>query len=174
MSDEFEVEVALIVAMAENCVIGRDNQLPWYLPEDLKYFKKVTMGKPIVMGRKTFESIGKPLPGRTNIVVTRNADFQPEGVRVVSTVEQAIALGKSIAIVNGVREIMVIGGAEIYEACLPVVDRLYLTHVHAEVEGDAYFPVVDWADWSLQISERFEAEGGNPYDYSFAVYQRAG
>lgn len=166
------MRVALIVAAASNGVIGRNNQLPWYLPNDLKYFKQATLGKPVVMGRKTFESIGKPLPGRTNIVITRQSDWNFEGVKVVNTLEQALELAESIAEIDAAEELMVIGGAEIYRAAFERADRLYLTRVHAEVEGDAFFPEVRDTDWRQLACEDFAAEGPNPYDYSFVVLER--
>lgn len=166
------VVVAMIVAAAQNGVIGRENQLPWHLPNDLKYFKRVTLGKPVIMGRNTFESIGRPLPGRCNIVVTRRTDYQPEGVRVVSSVSEAIALGREVALLDGAEEVMVIGGSQIYTAALPLVERIYLTKVMAAVEGDAHLPEIDWNQWLELASEEFTAEGANPYDYSFVVYGR--
>jgi dihydrofolate reductase len=164
--------LALIVAMAQNRVIGRNNKLPWYLSEDLKYFKRITMGKPVIMGRLTFESIGRPLPGRTNIVVTRNQDYAAEGVKVVHSLEQAKQLCESIAEVDGSDEAMVIGGAQIYQQALSYADRLYLTEVHANVEGDAYFPEFDRSQWQEISRENFQATGPNPYDYSFLVLER--
>ncbi len=172
MSEDCEVRIAMIVAMAENRVIGRNNQLPWYLPNDLKYFKAVTMGKPIIMGRKTYESIGKPLPGRTNIVVTTQQDFTAEGVKIAHSVEQALTLAQSVAIIDGAEEVMIIGGAQLYADMLDRVERLYLTHVHADVEGDARFPDVDLSGWNALSREDFVAEGPNPYGYSFVVYGR--
>jgi dihydrofolate reductase len=172
------MKLSLIVAAAENNCIGINNNLPWYLPEDLKYFKQVTMGKPIIMGRKTWESIGRPLPGRTNIVITRNENYpEPEGVRVVRTLDAAMELAEAVAEIDGAEELMVIGGAGIYELCLPKADRLYFTRVHAEVEGDAFFPEVDWNQWKLLGEEHHKAEGGhgedaNRYDYTFCVYDR--
>ena len=163
---------SMIVAMAENRVIGINNKLPWYLPNDLKYFKQVTMGKPILMGRKTFESIGKPLPGRTNIVLTRDETWQKDGVRAVNAMDQAFAVADADCEINGQDEIMIIGGDQIYKTSLPLVDRIYLTQVHAEVNGDAYFPEVDWSEWKEIGREDFKAEGPNPYDYSFIVLDR--
>ena len=163
---------SIIVAMAENRVIGRNNKLPWYLPNDLKYVKSVTMGKPIIMGRKTFESIGKPLPGRLNIVITRNADWQHEGVTVVNTFEEAFEKAEATALIDGVDEVMIIGGDQIYQTSLGLVDRIYLTKVHAEVEGDAWFTEVDWALWEETAREDYKATDPNPYDYSFIVYDR--
>ena len=167
------MKLALIVAVAQNRVIGRDNKLPWYLPNDLKYFKQTTLGKPVIMGRKTYESIGKPLPGRTNIVITRQTDYQPEGVKVVSSVEDAIKVAESVCLIDGQEEAMVMGGAEIYGLTLPHCERLYLTEVHAEVEGDAWFPEYDKREWAEVTREDFKAEGPNPFDYSFVVYERA-
>ena len=164
--------LSLIVAMSANRVIGINNSLPWHLPNDLKYFKQATMGKPIVMGRKTFESIGKPLPGRRNIVITRDSDYQAEGIDVVTSLEAAISLGEDICLVNGQEEVMVIGGAQIYQLALEKADRLYVTHVDADIHGDAYFPEVEWPSFTLVAEEAFAAEGPNPYDYRFSIYQR--
>jgi dihydrofolate reductase len=161
-----------MVAMAENRVIGRNNNLPWYLPEDLKYFKKTTMGKPIIMGRKTYESIGKPLPGRTNIVVTRNANFTADGVRVVHSLDDAIALATQISIIDGSSEAIVIGGGQIYQAALPLVETLYVTQVHAKVEGDAFFPEVNWQNWQEFFREDWLKDEKNPYDYSFVILKK--
>ena len=166
------IELAVIVAAAENGVIGRNNALPWHLPEDLRYFKRVTLGKPIVMGRKTFESIGRPLPGRTNIVISRRPGYAPDGVRVVSGLDDALALAEDIALIDGVTELMVIGGAEIYRAAIPRAQRLYLTEVHADVEGDALLPEVDWSQWRELSRERWPASEANPYPYSFVVFER--
>jgi len=167
-----KMKKSMIVAMAENRVIGINNNLPWYLPNDLKYFKQVTMGKPILMGRKTYESIGKPLPGRTNIVLTRDKTWSAEGVKAVNELEQAFQLAESILDIDGKDEMMVIGGDQIYQSTLAEIDRIYLTKVHAEVNGDAYFPELDWAQWKEVGREDFEAEGSNPYDYSFIVLDR--
>jgi dihydrofolate reductase len=168
--------VSLIAALAENRVIGRDNALPWRLPEDLKYFRAVTLGKPVIMGRKTWESLGRPLPGRTNIVVTRQAGYVPPGsdgnVRVVLSLPEAIALGSEIAQRDGAGECVVIGGAEIYAQALPLCTRMYLTEVHAVVEGDAFFPGFDATAWRESKRERHAAAGSNPHDYSFVVYER--
>ena len=165
------MKLSMIVAVAENGVIGRNNALPWYLPNDLKYFKQTTMGKPVIMGRKTYESIGKPLPGRTNIVITRQADYQPEGVKVVNSVEAARELAESVCLIDGQEEAMIMGGAEIYTLALPHTDRLYLTEVHADVEGDAFFPEYDKSLWQEVAREDVAAEGPNPYNYSFVVYE---
>lgn len=166
------IRLALIWAMSRNRVIGRNNALPWYLPEDLKYFKRVTMGKPIIMGRKTWESIGRPLPGRSNIIVSRNTNFEAEGAKVVHSLDEAIEMAENIALINGGEEAVVMGGAEIYRQALPRADRLYLTQVHAEVEGDAFFPEFDIERWHELGREDFSASGPNPYDYSFVVLER--
>ena len=132
------IRTALIVARADNGVIGVDNQLPWHLPCDLKYFKQVTMGKPVVMGRKTFESIGRPLPGRTNVVITRNADWSASGTRVVGSLADALKLATAQADLDGADEVMVIGGATLYREAIDQVDRMYVTQVHASPCGDAF------------------------------------
>ena len=167
------MKLALIAAVAQNRVIGRDGKLPWYLPKDLRYFRAVTMGKPVLMGRKTWESMNRPLPGRTNIVITRQAGYQAEGARVVPDLEGAIELAESIAMIDGVDEIMVIGGADIYRLALPRADRLYLTEVHAEVPGDVCFPAWDRAAWR-EVSREDEApRDDDSHRYSFVVYERA-
>lgn len=166
------MRIAMIWAMAENRVIGRDNKLPWYLPNDLKYFKQVTSGKPVIMGRKTYDSIGRPLPNRTNIIITRDTGFTAEGCQVVHSLDDALAVAQAQGVVNGGDEVIVMGGAQIYAEALPRVDRLYVTLVHAEVAGDAVFPAIDFAGWQQQSREDFAAEGPNPYDYSFIIYDR--
>ncbi|SIS86127.1 dihydrofolate reductase [Neptunomonas antarctica] len=163
----------MIVAQAQNRVIGRQNKLPWYLPGDLKYFKLATMGKPLIMGRKTYDSIGRPLPGRLNIVITRDTTYTLEGAKVVHSLAEAIELAASQAFIDGAEEAMVIGGEQIYAEALPLVERLYVTEVHAVVDGDAYFPSFAVDEWQELGREDFKAEGPNPYDYSFVVYQRA-
>lgn len=162
--------MSIIVAAAENGVIGRANALPWQISEDLKYFKKVTMGKPIVMGRKTYESIGRPLPGRTNIVITRNTGWQAEGVVAVATLPEAIAAAERQSASDGVDELFVIGGEQIYRLAESVADRVYMTSVHAEVEGDAYFPPLSadrWQQVSCQLGTDTAA-----LRYSFLVFER--
>ena len=155
------MKISIIVAMAENRVIGRDNGLPWHLPADLKHFKAITMGKPIIMGRKTWESIGRPLPGRTNIVVTRSPDYTAEGCVVVHSFEQALAAAAQHD------EAMVIGGAEFYRQVLPQANTLYLTLVHETIEGDTYFPALDETQWQEVERTDFEADEQNPHAYSF-------
>ena len=158
--------VSIIAAMDRNRLIGKRNQLPWHLPADLAHFKKVTMGKPIIMGRKTFESIGRPLPGRTNIVLTRSVDFSAEGVSIVASLEQALALAAAED------EAVIIGGSSIYELALPQVDRLYLTYIENSFEGDAWFPDFDLGQWQIVASEEHSADKKNPCDYRFVTYQR--
>ena len=158
--------------MSRNRTIGRNNALPWHLPEDLKYFKRVTMGKPIIMGRKTWESIGRPLPGRTNIVITRDESFSAPGIKVVHSLNDALSVAESVGVIDGADEVVVIGGAQIYALTLPTADRLYLTQVHAEVEGDAHFPMFDLTQWHELGREDYSASGPNPYDYSFVVLER--
>lgn len=164
------MKVSLIVAVSRNGVIGLNNQLPWHLPGDLKYFKSVTMGKPLIMGRKTFDSIGRPLPGRTNIVVTRDSQWHAEGVQVAQTLVQAMTLARLACAAAQVEEIMVIGGEQIYRLTLPVADRLYLTQVEAEVEGDAFFPIYDPEEWH-QVSEQLP-EKTDTHSYRYLVLER--
>lgn len=166
------MKLAIIVAQDKNRAIGINNKLPWHLPEDLRYFKRVTMGKPIIMGRNTFESIGRPLPGRVNIVVSRQEDYAPEGVKVVGSLEAAAELAESICLIDGVDEAMIIGGSQIYAQAINNADRLYLTEVDAEINGDAWFPEFDRSAWSELGREDFLAEGPNPYNYSFIVLDK--
>ncbi len=166
------MKLSLICAMAENRVIGRNNSLPWHLSEDLKYFKRVTMGSPIIMGRKTWESIGRPLPGRSNIVVTRNKDYQAEGAKVVESLPAAISLAESIALIDGSEEAFVIGGAELYRLALPEADCFHLTRVHAEVEGDTRLDDFDESRWQEVWRQDFERNETNPYNYSICKLQR--
>lgn len=165
------MKIALIVAAANNNVIGINNRLPWHLPEDLRYFKAVTMGKPIVMGRKTYESIGKPLPGRLNIVMTRQAQWQAEGVCVAHNFEDARLLAEAVSVDNPTQELMIIGGADLYAALLDKVEKIYLTRVDMEPEGDAFFPEVNLSEWSL-VSEQ-AAHSSTGLMHRFEVYERA-
>ena len=158
--------VSLVVAMARNHVIGRNNALPWRLAEDLKRFKATTLGKPILMGRKTFESIGKPLPGRRNIVLTRDPEWRAEGVDVVRSVEEALQLTRDS------QELAVIGGAEIYRLTIPYADRIYLTRVEADVPGDTLFPELNTAQWSETHAGTHPADERNQYPASFLVLDR--
>ena len=158
--------VSLIVAMAQNGVIGRGNRLPWRLPEDLRRFKASTMGKPILMGRKTFESIGHPLAGRLNIVLTRDAHWSATGVAVVHTVEAALAAAGDAG------ELMVIGGAEIYQLVMPFARRIYLTHVHADVAGDTFFPDFDPTQWVDVECSSHPADDEHAYAVTFVTLER--
>jgi len=141
------ITIAMIAAVGRNGAIGAGGDLPWRLPSDFAFYKRTTMGKPLIMGRKTFESIGRPLPGRTNIVVTRQAGYAPEGVEVFADLDAAIARGRDIAARDGVDEVFINGGGEIYRAAIGRADRLYITHVEAEPEGDTFFPQIDPAVW---------------------------
>ncbi|MGN7819416.1 dihydrofolate reductase [Chitinophaga varians] len=162
------MRVSIIVAASENNVIGINNQLPWRLSTDLKYFKSTTLGKPIVMGRKTFESLGKPLPGRPNIVITRQTDFRPEGVYVEASIDEAIAKAKTF---EG-EELFITGGSQIFEQAWHLVERIYLTRVYAVVPGDAFFPAIHGSEWTLVRDERHEADEKNDHAFSFQVWER--
>lgn len=158
--------ISLIAAMDRNRLIGNNNQLPWHLPADFAHFKSVTMGKPIIMGRKTFESIGKALPGRTNIVLSRNPETQFDGAVCVESLEAAIS------VVPDAEEVMVIGGSTIYEMLLPCINRMYLTYVDAEFEGDAWFPAFDKEQWrEVEVVTR-QADDKNKYDCRFVTLER--
>lgn len=160
--------ISLLVAADENNVIGKDNTLPWHLPNDLKYFKNVTWGMPIVMGRKTYDSIGKPLPGRHNIVLTHNQSWQAAGVDVVHSVEEAV----NTATKNAIKEIFIIGGAEVFKTLLPKANKLYLTRIHHQFEGDVYLPQWQNEDWQL-VSEKFcDADEKNKYPHTFQVWEK--
>ena len=158
--------VSIIAAMDRNRLIGNKNQLPWHLPADFAHFKSVTMGKPVIMGRKTFESIGKPLPGRINIVLSRDPDTSFEGVECVSSFADALAK------VPGTQEVMVIGGSTIYEMLLPQVNRMYFTYVDAEFEGDAWFPEYDKNQWHETESVTRPADKKNRYDCRFVTLEK--
>src|SRR5688572_18992255 len=160
--------ISLLVAADENNVIGKDNKLPWHLPNDLKYFKNLTWGMPILMGRKTFDSIGKPLPGRKSIVITRNTEWKQENVDVVHSIEDAINLAKQ----NDIKEIFVIGGAEIFKTSFDKADRIYLTRIHYQVEGDVYFPSIDVDKWKLVKAKRAEVDEKNAYAHTFQIWER--
>lgn len=166
------IRVTFVVAAAENDIIGRDGAMPWRLSSDLKYFRRVTLGKPVIMGRKTFQAIGKPLDGRDNILLTRDAGFRaPEGVHVVTSPEAALALARRLAEARGADEIAVIGGAEVYRLMRPYADRLYFTRVHAAPEGDASF-ALDAADWvEVERAEMARTER-DMYAATFITYDR--
>jgi dihydrofolate reductase len=160
--------ICIIVAASANNVIGTQGELPWRLSDDLKRFKKITMGKPIIMGRLTYESIGRALPGRQNIVITRQRDYIAEGCVVVASADAALAVAGEAS------EIMIIGGGEIYTLFLPLADRIYLTRVLADVQGDAYFPALKSDEWNLSVHEQHEADESNAFDFSFETWDRIG
>ena len=157
--------ISMIAAMADNRIIGKDNQMPWHLPADFAWFKRCTMGKPVVMGRKTYESIGRPLPGRLNIVISRDASLFIEGVTTVTSIEQALEVA------GEVEEVMIIGGGAIYAACLPMANKLYITHIEAEIEGDTQFP--DWGnEFKETYSEAYQADEKNAYNMRFTILEK--
>ena len=160
------MRLALIVAMAENQVIGRNNQLPWHIRADLRHFRKLTMGRPIIMGRRTHESIGRPLPGRDNIVITADRHYQADGCQVVHSIEQALAAA------GDCEEAMIIGGANLYRQTLAAADRLYMTLVKAKPEGDTWFPVIEPQQWREIERETHKADEQNDFDYDFVVLDR--
>lgn len=159
--------ITLIAAVARNGTIGRDGRMPWHLPADLARFKRITLGHTVLMGRKTWQSLGRPLAGRRNVVLTRDRSFSATGCDVVHTMEEARGAA-------GTGELFVIGGAEVYAACLPVADRLLITHVDAEVPGDTAFPPIDPARWKLVSEEPGTVDAANPLPHRFAQYRRIG
>ena len=163
--------LSLIAALAENRVIGIDNSMPWHLPGDFKYFKATTLGKPIIMGRKTWDSLGRPLPGRLNLVISRQPDLQLQGAEVFASLDAAIERAEAWAFEQGADEIMLIGGAQLYELGLGQADRLYLTRVALQPEGDAWFPAFDEGQWQLVSNTPNEATDGKPA-YAFEVWER--
>lgn len=162
------IRISAIAAMSKNRVIGRDNALPWHIPEDFKYFKRTTFGKPVIMGRKTYESLGQPLPGRINIVISRNPDDIKGDVFAVDTLEKAIERATAIALADSVDEIFIIGGGQIYTAALPQTDRLYLTVIDESFEGDAHFPDFDENEWTETSSQHVT----DPVAYDIKVFDR--
>jgi len=160
------VKLSIIVAMANNRVIGCDNQMPWHLSADLKRFKEITMDKPILMGRKTFESIGHPLPGRTNIIISRNKAYSPSGCQVYSSIDQALKEHENTA------EIMVIGGSGIYKALLPLTDRIYLTQINSTFEGDVFFPEMKNSQWREVTNLRVIDDKTVSFEYFFKILER--
>lgn len=160
--------ISLIVAASENNAIGKNNQLLWHLPNDLKFFKNTTWGMPVIMGRKTFESVNKPLPGRINIVITRQADWEAAGVTVARDLQDAL---KKAAETN-CKEVFVIGGGEIYKWALSITDIIYLTRVHAQIDGDTFFPSINETDWELESNQDFLADEKHAYAYSFQKWKK--
>jgi dihydrofolate reductase len=162
------MRITLIAAMAENRVIGRDNALPWHLPADLARFKQRTEGHVVIMGRRTFESVGRPLPNRRSIVITRKRDFHPPGAEIARSLEEALEIARE----SKQDEVFILGGAEIYALALPDVDRLEFTIVHADVSGDTFFPECDLSKWTLQDEQRHEADDRHAHAFSFRTYER--
>lgn len=160
------MKIAIIVATDNNRLIGKDNDLPWKLSADLQYFKRVTMGKPLIMGRKTHQSIGRPLPGRKNIIISTDSEFTAEGCVVVNSIDAALNECADV------EEVMVMGGASLYEQFLPKADKLYLTQVHADLTGDTWFPEWDKAEWQEVEREDHQADEKNQFDYSFIIYEK--
>lgn len=169
--NQTSLPLAMIAALAENHVIGLDNKMPWHLPADLKHFKAMTLGKPIIMGRKTWDSLGRPLPGRLNLVVSRQPDLQLEGAETFSSLDEALQRADAWAQEQGVGEIMLIGGAQLYGQALERAQRLYLTRIDASPEGDAFFPPFDEARWQRIDSQAHPAEGEAPA-YRFETWAR--
>ncbi|MDR4948304.1 dihydrofolate reductase [Neobacillus cucumis] len=159
--------ISFIVAMDQNRVIGKENELPWHLPEDLKFFKRVTMGHPVVMGRKTHDSIGRILPGRENIVITRQSQYKCDGCTVFYSIDEFLTYCQ-----NQKSEIFVIGGAEIFRETFPFADRLYITYIDESFDGDTFFPPFNPEEWMLTKVEKGVKNEKNPYDYEFRIYDR--
>lgn len=166
------IKISMIAAVAENGVIGSHQSMPWRIPSDFAYFKRMTLGKPIVMGRKQYETVGKPLPGRTNIVVTRQTGYQPEGVLVFPDVESALERARAIAEIDGVGEIMIIGGGEIYRQLMERADRLYISHVDLAPEGDVHFPPIDPLQWAVVDLPEVQPSPQDEAGYRVKVYER--
>lgn len=162
------MNISFVVAASENNVIGKDNKLPWHLPNDLKFFKNTTWAMPVIMGRKTFESFGKALPGRTNIVITRQADWKAEGVIVVNNLERAV----EAATATDAKESFIIGGGDIFLQSWPKADKIYITRVHAEFEGDVFFPEINPNEWHQLSDKHFSPDEKHQYAYSFQQWKR--
>ena len=166
------VRIAMIAGVAENGVIGSHQTIPWRIPSDFAYFKRMTMGKPIVMGRKQFETVGKPLPGRTNIIVTRQQGYQPEGTLAFSSIDAALAEARSIAAADGVDEIMIIGGGELYAQLMDRADRLYISHIDLHPEGDVRFPAIQPEEWVVVDLPEITPSEKDSASYRVKVYAR--
>lgn len=169
-----KIRLSLVAAVAQNGVIGTGDRMPWRLSSDLKRFKRITTGKPVVMGRKTFDTIGKPLPDRLNIVVSRNADFAHDGVLLAPTLEAALVKAGEMAQASADKEIMVIGGGEIYREAIDLADRLYITHVDLAPEGDTHFPPIDPGLWRATVPEHTPAGPKDSTGTTFVIYERIG
>jgi len=164
--------VAMIAGVARNGVIGANGSIPWKIPSDMAFFKATTMGKPIIMGRKQYESVGRPLPGRTNLVVTRQSGYQPDGVIVISSLEAALDHAQTIAAADRADEVMIIGGGEIYAQAMPVADRLYISHIDLAPEGDVVFPPIDPAKWLVFAEPEVQSSERDTASYRVRVYHR--
>ena len=160
--------ISLIVAASENNAIGKGNAMLWHLPEDLKFFKNTTWGMPVIMGRKTFEAVGKPLPGRTNIIVTSNSSWQVEDTITTTSIEDAIKVANE----TNAKEIFITGGGEIYKQTLPIADKVYLTRVHTTIDGDAFFPEMDINTWEIVFEKHVKADEKNKFDMTFQTWKR--
>ena len=160
--------ISLIVAAAENNAIGKSNAMLWHLPEDLKFFKNTTWGMPVIMGRKTFEAVGKPLPGRTNIIVTSNEKWQAENTITTTSIEDAIKVANE----TNAKEIFITGGGEIYKQALLIADKVYLTRVHTIIDGDAFFPELDANTWEIIFEKHVKANEKNRFDMTFQTWKR--
>lgn len=170
--DEGEVLITLIAAVAENGVIGRDGDIPWRIPSDFRHFKRTTMGKPMVMGRKQFESVGRPLPGRTNIVVSRQTEYEVDGVEIFPSLNTALARAREVAARDGADELMIIGGGDIYRQAMPLADRLIISHVRLSPVGDILFPAIDPEVWEKTGEMPVEPDERDESDYFVAIYER--
>ena len=166
------VPITIVAALAESGVIGRDNRLPWRLKSDMVHFRAITMGKPVVMGRKTFLSIGRPLPGRTTIVVSRDGGFAAPGIVVAPSVEAALTVARGDALRRGAERIIVAGGADLYAQTMPLAERLHITYVHRAVDGDVYFPAIDRSVWHETAREEHAAAAGDDAAFAFVTYRR--
>lgn len=164
--------IALIVAVAENGVIGRNGTMPWRIPSDMRAFRRITLDKPVIMGRKTFASLTKPLDGRDNIVLTRYRDFAPQGAIAVESPKQALTVAAACAQARGAEEIMVIGGADVYAAFMAEAHRIYLTRVHAQPDGDVYFPKLDLGEWHETALTRHPRQASDEFDYTTSILER--
>lgn len=164
--------ISIIAAVGRNNCIGQNNALPWNLPADLQHFRNLTKGKPIIMGSRTFESIGRPLPQRDNIVLTRDPNYSPEGCKVAHSLEEALRLAREGEMGKKSCEVMICGGASVYKQFLPLAQRMYLTFIDSEFEGDAYFPDFNKTDWKETQREAHQADEQNPYNYSFVTFNR--
>ena len=160
--------LSLIVAASTNNAIGKQNSMLWHLPEDLKFFKNTTWGMPVIMGRKTYEAVGKPLPGRTNIIVTTNKNWSAENTIIASSTEEAIKAANE----TNAKEIFITGGGEIYKQTLPIADKVYLTRVHTVIDGDAFFPEMDLNTWEIVFEKQVKADGKNKFDMTFQTWRR--